>query len=283
MKKLTFITTTLLLFITLQSYSQKVQPVTSGFASNQGVKTYYEEYGKGSPLILLHGAYMTIGMNWNELIPELSKTHRVIALELQGHGHTPLTDRPLTWPTLAADVAAVMNHLKIDSADVIGYSFGGTVAYQLAIQNPEKVKRTVIISSTYKTYGWQKEVAAALRSMTPEMLTNTPLKTAYDAVAPDKTKWEPFLKQMIAFDNIDYNFGDDNIKKIKSPVLLISGDNDGVDKIELIKTYQLLGGCVFADMGAMPKSQLAIIPAQGHVSLMMQTKQLLEYITPFLK
>ncbi|HJT72823.1 MAG TPA: alpha/beta hydrolase [Chitinophaga sp.] len=283
MKNLTFITVILLLFIALQSYGQKLKPTSSGFASNQGVKTYYEEYGKGSPLILLHGAYMTIGMNWNELIPELAKTHRVIALELQGHGHTPFTDRPLSWPTLAADVEAVMNHLKVDSADVIGYSYGGTVAYQLAIQSPQRVKRTVIISSTYKINGWQKEVAAALRSMTPEMLTNTPLKTAYDAVAPDKTKWDSFLRQMIAFDNIDYNFGDDNIKKIKSPVLLISGDNDGIDKIELIKTYQLLGGCVFADMGAMPKSQLAIIPAQGHVSLMMQTKQLLEYITPFLK
>jgi pimeloyl-ACP methyl ester carboxylesterase len=272
-----------LLFFVIQSFGQQNKPVSSGYVSNQGVKTYYEEYGSGSPLILLHGLYMTIEMNWAQLIPELSKKHRVIAVELQGHGHSPYTERPLNYASLASDVAALMNQLKIDSADVVGYSFGGTVAYQLAIQSPKLVKKLVIISSTHKTNGWQKEVNDVLKSMNAEFLTNTPLKTAYDAVAPDKTKWESFLKQFIAFDKVEYSLGDSNIKKITSPALLISGDNDGVDKIELIKTYQLLGGCVFADMGVMPKSQLAIVPSQGHVSLMMETNTILNYLNGFLK
>ena len=90
--------------------------------------------------------------------------------------------------------------------------------------------------------------------MKPEFFTNTPLKAAYDAVAPDKTKWTKFLEQMIAFAGTPFNIGDTHIAKITSPVLLISGDNDGLDKVELIKTYQLLGGAVSADLGPMPKS-----------------------------
>jgi pimeloyl-ACP methyl ester carboxylesterase len=109
------------------------------------------------------------------------------------------------------------------------------------------------------------------------------MKAAYDAVAPDTTKWTNFIEQMIAFARTPFDLGDSNISKIVAPVLIISGDNDGLDKIELMKTYKLLGGGVTADMAPMPKSQLAIIPSQGHVSLMMQTKTILSYVENFLK
>ena len=127
------------------------------------------------------------------------------------------------------------------------------------------------------------EITNAFKNMKPELFTNTPMKAAYDAVAPDKTKWTSFLEQMIAYAGIPFDLGENNIAKITSPVLLISGDNDGLDKIELIKTYQLLGGAVCADFGAMPKSQLAIVPSQGHVSLMMQSTTILTYLNSFLK
>ena len=102
-------------------------------------------------------------------------------------------------------------------------------------------------------------------------------------VAPDKTKWTKFTEQMIAFAGTPFNLGDSNISKISAPVLIISGDNDGLDKIELIKTYKLLGGAVSADLGTMPKSQLAIVPSQSHVSLMMQTTTILTCLNSFLK
>jgi pimeloyl-ACP methyl ester carboxylesterase len=222
-------------------------------------------------------------MNWGQLIPELSKTRKVIAIELQGHGHTPYSDRKLDFATLASDVEGVMNYLKIDSADVAGYSMGGSVAYQLTIQSPKRVRKLVIISSTYKSSGWRPEVTTAFKNFKPEFFTNSPMKSAYDAVAPDKTKWTPFLEQMLAFAGTAFDMGDSNIAKITSPVLIISGDNDGLDKIELIKTYQLTGGAVSADLGPMPKSHLAIDPSQGHVSLMMQTKTILGYLDGFLK
>jgi len=264
------------------SNAQQVKPSSSGYAPVNGIKVYYEVYGKGRPIVLLHGAFYTIGMNWSQLIPDLSKTRKVIAIELQGHGHSPFSDRELSITNFASDVAGVMDYLKIDSADVAGYSMGGSVAYQFTVQNPKRVRKLVIISSTYKTEGWLPIVNNAFKEFKPEFFDNTPIKTAYEAVAPDKTKWKSFLKQMFDFAKVPFNVGDSNIAKIAAPVLIISGDNDGLDKIELIKTYQLLGGGITADMQPMPKSHLAIVPAQGHVSLMMQTKIILDYLNGFL-
>jgi len=266
-----------------QSNGQTIKPSESGYAPVNGTKVYYEVYGQGRPIVLIHGAFYTIGMNWGQLIPELSKTRKVIALELQGHGHTPYSDRKLSISTLANDVKSVMDYLKIDSADVAGYSMGGSVAYQFAIQNPERLRKLVIISSTYKSSGWLPIVNSGFDNLNPEIFDNTPIKTAYDAVAPDTTKWASFLKQMFAFAQEPFDCGDSNIAKITAPVLLISGDNDGLDKVELMKTYQLLGGGVSADLTPMPKSELAVVPSQSHVSLMMQTKTILGYLNDFLK
>ena len=266
-----------------QLNAQQLKPDAKGYAPVNGIKIYYEVYGEGRPIILLHGAFYTIEMNWAQLIPELSKTRKVIAIEMQGHGHTPFSDRKLNIDTLASDVEGVMNYLKVDSADVAGFSMGGSVAYQFAVKYPQRLRNLVIISSTYKSSGWLPVINGAFKDFKPELFDDTPLKTAYDAVAPDKTKWRKFIEQMIAFADVTFDVGDANIAKIKSPVLLISGDNDGLDKIELMKTYQLLGGGVAADLAPMPKSQLAIVPSQGHVSLMMQTKTILGFLDGFLK
>ncbi len=272
----------LLFFTAFQSNGQQVKPSSSGYAPVNGIKVYYEVYGEGKPLVLLHGAFYTIDMNWGQLIPELSKTRKVIAIEMQGHGHTPFSERELSITTLASDVEKVMDYLKIDSADVVGYSMGGSVAYQFAVQSPKRLRKLVIISSTYKTDGWLPIVNTAFENFKPEFFDNTPLKTAYDAVAPDTTKWTKFLKQMFDFVKVPFNVGDSNIAKITAPVLIISGDNDGLDKVELMKTYELLGGGVSGDLQPMPKSHLAIVPSQGHVSLMMQTKTILGYLDDFL-
>jgi len=271
------------MFTASQSNGQQTKPSQSGYAPVNGIKIYYEVYGEGRPIVLLHGAFMTIESNWGQMIPELAKSRKVIAIEMQGHGHTQYSDRKLSHATMASDVEGVMDYLKIDSADVVGYSMGGTVAYKFAIQSPKRLRKLVIISSTYKTTGWLPIISNTFKSWKPEFFNNTPLHTAYDAVAPDKTKWSNFIDQMIAFAAAPFDYGDSNIARITSPVLIIAGDNDGTDKIELMKTYQLLGGGVAADMGQMPASQLAIVPSQTHVSLMMQTPTILTYLNNFLK
>ena len=272
-----------IMFIGSSSSGQQIKPSNSGYAPVNGINVYYEVYGEGRPLVLLHGAFYTIDLNWGQLIPELSKTRKVIAIEMQGHGHTPFSDRELSITTLASDVEKLMDYLKIDSADVAGFSMGGSVAYQFAVQSPKRLRKLVIISSTYKTNGWLPIVNGGFKDFKPEFFDNTPIKNTYDAVAPDKTKWRKFLEQMFAFAKVPFNVGDSNISKIAAPVLIISGDNDGTDKVELMKTYQLLGGGVSADLQPMPKSQLAIVPSQGHVSLMMEKKTILGYLDNFLK
>ncbi|MBS1626656.1 MAG: alpha/beta hydrolase [Bacteroidetes bacterium] len=271
-----------IMFVAFSSNAQQMKPVKNGYAPVNGIKVYYEVYGEGKPIILLHGAFYTIDLNWRELIPELAKTRKVIALEMQGHGHSPFSERKLSITTLASDVEKLMDYLKIDSADVAGYSMGGSVAYQFAVDYPNRLRKLIIISSTYKSDGWLPVVNNAFDNFKPEFFDNTPLQTAYDAVAPDKTKWRKFLKQMFEFAKESFNMGDSNIAKIKAPVLIISGDNDGLDKIELMKTYKLLGGGV-SDLQPMPKSHIAMVPSQGHVSLMMQTQTLFNYMTDFLK
>ena len=260
----------------------QIKRASSGYAPVNGIKVYYDVYGEGKPLILLHGAFCTLDMTWGELIPKLAKSRKVVALELQGHGHTPFTERKLSREILASDVEKVMDHLKIDSADVAGYSFGGQVAYQFAIQSPKRLRKLVIISSVYKTEGWVPEVNEVFKQMKPELFTNSPMHTAYNAVAPDKTKWTKFLEQMLELTGVPFNMGDENIANLKSPVLIISGDNDGMDKAELAKTYKLLGGGIAAGLQPMPASRLAIVPNQDHVGLMNQTAILFEYLDSFL-
>lgn len=260
-----------------------IKPTDSGYAPANGTKIYYEVYGEGKPIVLLHGAYYTIEMNWGQLIPELAKTRKVIAAELQGHGHTPFSERKLSRETLASDVEKLLDHLKIDRADIAGYSFGGQIAWQFAIQSPGRLNKLVIISAVHKSEGWVPEVTGVFKIMKPEFFANSPLQAAYDAVAPDKTKWNNFLEQMIALAGEPFNLGDDNIAKITAPVLILSGDNDGMDKVELAKTYKLLGGGVSADMHPMPKSHLAIIPNQTHVSLMKQTATISGILDSFLQ
>ncbi len=273
----------MVILATSKTNAQELKPVESGLAPVNGIEMYYEVYGEGDPIILLHGSFYTIEMNWSELIPELSKNRKVIAIEFQGHGHSPYSDREFSIANLASDVEKLMDYLSIDSADVAGYSMGGSVAYQFAVQSPERLRKLVIISSVYKDSGWLSIGNDAFDDFKPEFFDNTPLQTGYEAVAPVKSDWRKFTTQMVGFMKVPLDIGDSNIAKITAPVLIIAGDNDGTDKIELMKTYRLLGGDVMADMQPMPKSQLAIIPSQSHVSVMMETKAILGYMERFLE
>jgi len=268
----------------LKSYAQQpLTPASSGYAPVNDAKIYYEVYGAGDPIILLHGAFMTINSNWGELIPILSKTRKVIALELDGHGHTPLSQRSWNHKTIASDVASVMKYLKIDSADILGYSYGGTIAYQFAIQHAAMTKKLIIISSVYKTEGWMELIPTMFASFKPEIFDNSPLRTEYNKVAPDTSGWHKFIGKMLGLIKVKFNLGDDNIKNIKAPALLIMGDNDGTDKKVLAETYSLLGGNVVGDFAGIPRSQLAILPGKTHVTLMSDTKAIAALVGSFLE
>jgi pimeloyl-ACP methyl ester carboxylesterase len=254
----------------------------TGYAPVNGLKMYYEIHGSGKPLVLLHGAFNTINMAFGMLIPELSKSRQVIAVEMQGHGRTADIDRPFSFESMADDVAALLKYLKKDSADIFGYSMGGGVAWQLAIRHPGLVRKLVIASAVYKYEGWTPETRSILPILTPEMFEGTPIKTEYDNLAPDKKHWTQFINKMKQFVTTPYDFNAEKIRAIKSPTLIISGDGDGVLPEHAVEMFRLRNGKYMVDFGPAPVTQLAIFPGTSHIFVMMHPEWLLSMIQPFL-
>src|ERR1041385_6065632 len=150
----------------LSSVAAGQQKPVTGYAPVNGLKMYYEIHGSGEPMVLLHGAFMAISGDWNDWINELSKTRKVIAVEMQGHGRTADIDRDITSENLADDVAALLEQLKISRADLIGYTMGGGAAGEGAIRHPDKVRKVVVISSYFRRDGIVKEAADAIPKLT---------------------------------------------------------------------------------------------------------------------
>lgn len=276
------IVATLFFIVASQSFAQTNGiKKDSGYAPVNGLKMYYEIYGEGAPVVLLHGAFNTIDMAFGMIIPDLAKTRQVIAVELQGHGRTADIDRPFSFESMADDVAALLGYLKINSADILGYSMGGVTAWQVAIRHPEVVKKLVIISAVYKYEGWTPETRAILPTITAQMFERTPIKTEYDKLAPDPGHWTEFINKMKTFVTTPYDFGAENISAIKAPTLIITGDGDGVLPEHAVEMFRLRHGKYMIDFGPVPTTQLAIFPGTSHISVMMQKERLLSTIVPF--
>ncbi|MBS0030737.1 alpha/beta fold hydrolase [Chitinophaga sp. 22321] len=273
-------------FISIKLMAQEhppLKPDTAGYAPVNGLKLYYEIYGEGKPLVLIHGAYQTIPLCWGGMITELKKTRKVIALELPGHGHTVDIDRPFSYPAFSDDVAALLKYIGVNKADIMGFSIGGTTAMQLAVLHPDVVDRLVVLSAPYQYTGWLPVMRNMLQSLPPGFLDQTPYKAAHAGIYKDSTAFHKFTAKFIKFDTENFDLGDANIKNIKASVLFIMGDNDGVDIAHKAKMYQLCGGNVFSDISGHPTSQLAVLPNTGHVDVIMQTDKVLELAEHFLK
>lgn len=283
MKRAISIFTFVMAFVTLgMAQQQPLPPSESGYAPVNGLQMYYEVYGEGTPLVLLHGSFMTIGTNYGMLIPELAKNNKVIAVELQGHGHTANIDRDFSYAHFASDVAALLSHLKVEKTNVLGYSLGGTVGLRLALDHPELVDKIIFVSSVYAKDGWTPTAKGMIDGIQPEQLTNSPLKTAYDQVAPQKGAWNGFVTGMIAFERKDFDLGLADLGKLDMPILIINGDHDGVDVSHSMELFRAFGGGEFGVMEPPSPSRFAIVPGTTHVSLMMQTEALMDVIRPFL-
>jgi pimeloyl-ACP methyl ester carboxylesterase len=195
-----------------------------GYAPVNGLKMYYEVHGSGDPVVLLHGSFMTISSNWTGGIGELSKTRKVIAIEMQGHGRTADIKRDFTYDNLVDDVAALLDFLKIPRADFIGYSLGGGVAMQCAIRHPDKVRKVVSISAVFRLDGLVKEALDAFPKLTSEAFKGSPIETEYKKLSPTPDEFPNFIKRVIAIDLKPYDFGADKLKATKAPMFFIHGD-----------------------------------------------------------
>src|SRR5580765_409273 len=168
----------LLMTLVATAVSAQQKP-TTGYAPVNGVNMYYEVHGGGEPVVLLHGAFMTITNNWDGWIGELSKTRKVIAVEMQGHGRTADIERDISGANLADDVAALLDHLKIPKADLIGYSMGGDEAMQCAVRHADKVRKVVVISCTFRRDGMVKEALDLFPKRSAEAFKGSPIEVEY--------------------------------------------------------------------------------------------------------
>lgn len=261
--------------------SQNIQPSENGYADVNGLRMYYEMHGEGNPLVLLHGSYMTIPMNWSHIIPLLATDRKVIVAEMQGHGRTRDIAREFSYEAMADDVSGLLKHLKIDSADILGYSMGGGVAFQFAVRHPGQLRRLVVLSAPYAHDGWWPEAEAGFATFTPDMFRGTPFEKQYDILGGDPAHFEEFIKKVISVDLKPYDWSKE-VKAIRAPIFMAIGDADGVRYEHAIELFRAKGGGKQGDMGGAPESRLAIIPGTTHIGMMKRTDWLIPMITDFL-
>ena len=224
--------------MTTTSATGQTRP-TTGYGTVNGLRMYYELHGSGgTPLVLIHGGGSTIGTNFGRILPLLARTRRVVAVEMQAHGHTADIDRPFTFTQDADDVAALLVSLRIPKADVFGFSNGGTTALQVAIRHPAKVNRLVIASANYKRDGMQAGFWDFMQKGTFADMPQ-PYKDAYLKINPNQAglyaMYERDSKRMLAFEDIP----DASIRAIQSPTLVVLGDKDVIrieHALELART-----------------------------------------------
>jgi pimeloyl-ACP methyl ester carboxylesterase len=258
-----------------------ITPDESGYADVNGLKMYYEVYGSGKPIVLLHGSYMSIPLNWSHMIPVLATDRKVIVAEMQGHGRTRDIAREFSYENMADDVSGLLMHLKIDSADILGYSMGGGVAFQVAVRHPEQVRRLVVLSGTYTHDGWWPEVEAMYSTFTADMFKGTAIQKQYDSLGNDPALFTEYVKKVISIDLKPYDWSKD-VKKIQAPIFMAIGDADGVRYEHALELFRAKGGGKMGDLHGLPKSRLAIIPGTTHIGMMHRTDWLIPMITDFL-
>src|SRR5437899_10128019 len=226
---------------TMQTATPK--PVKSGYAEVHGLNYYYAVYGKGEPLLLLHGGLGQIEM-FGPNLTRLAQSRQVIGVDLQGHGRTSLGDREISLVDMGNDVAGVLKKLGYDKVDVLGYSMGGGVAFQFAAQHPEMVRRLALVSTPYSQDGFYPEMLpqqAALGAAMAEQMKETPMYKSYVAIAAHPEEFPKLLDQMGAYMRKPYDWSAD-VRKLTVPVMLIYGDSDMFRPEHEVKFYQLLGG-----------------------------------------
>ncbi|HEX2103810.1 MAG TPA: alpha/beta fold hydrolase [Solirubrobacteraceae bacterium] len=256
------------------------------YADVNGLSLYYEEHGAGAPLVLLHGGIGASEM-FAAILDELAEHRRVIAVDLQGHGHTADIDRPLRAELLADDIAALIGHLGLERAEVMGYSLGGMVALRTAIQHPARVRRLVLVSIPFRRDGSFPEVLAAMDAMGPEiaeMIKQAPVYEHYARVAPRPDDWTAHIAKTAEFVKADFDWSAD-VSALTAPTMLVYADADSVRLDHIVEFYGLLGGGrrdAGVDGSGRPRGRLAVLPGTTHYDIV-ASPLLAAAVVPFLE
>ncbi len=247
-------------------------PPSRNYARVNGLDLYYEIHGTGLPLILLHGGYGSTGM-FSPIMEMLSEGREVIAVDLQGHGRTAITDRPMSFDGLADDIAELVKQLGHERADLMGYSFGGIVALRTAIRRPEFVNRLIVVSAGFSRGGFYPEVREGMERTGPEVvewMKNTPMYQEYSRVAPRPEDWPKFIAKMGALMRTDYDWSKDIPRLGKMPIMLVYADADVIRTSHVVEFFELLGGGkrdAGWDGSQRSTARLAILPGLTHYTI----------------
>jgi pimeloyl-ACP methyl ester carboxylesterase len=259
------------------------QPDSSGYVDAGALEMYYERRGTGRPLMLLHGAFGTIESCFAGLLPELARHFEVIAVELQGHGHTRDVDRPLRYLDMADDMAALLEALHIGRAHFVGYSMGGAVALQVAIDRPELVDHLVCAGGAcFDSSGLYPELLAAFESFDPHELDGSRWHQAYRMVAPDPDAWTSLVVKVNELDRAGEAWPREQLATLNIPTLLINGDADIVRPEHTVEMFRLLAGGGPGDLVTESRAQLALLPGTTHEGVLERLDWLSSMIIAFL-
>ena len=241
--------------------------------SINGIDLYHEVHGTGRPLVVLHGGVLNAETCFGAMIPRLAKARQVIAVDLQGHGRTADTDRPVTLANFAADVVGLLDHLGIDRADLFGFSLGSLVSIEMAVTYPARVGRLVLASGHIRADGYHPEIQDPEQTspLLPTEADFEAMRVAYEAVAPDPDHFFPFLEKLQPVVSDFEGWSDAAIGGIGGPTLLIVGDKDFVRLEHAALMLELF-----------PDAQLAVLPATTHMQVIQKTDALLAFVEPFL-
>ena len=259
--------------------------VKSGRSDVDGIQYHYQIRGQGVPLLLLHGGLGSTDM-FAPIMPMLGAKRQIIGVDLQGHGRTPLGSRPISMAAMGADMAVILKKLGYGPVDVMGYSMGAGVAFQLAVQHPQQVRRLVLVSGSFAKDGFYPEMIEAQGQLSSKMadgMKDTPMAKSYAAVAPNPGDFPKLLDAMGDMMKKPFDWTAD-VPKLTIPVMLVYGDSDMYRPEHVVKFYQLLGGGL-KDAGwqreNMSRNRLAILPGLTHYDIFL-SPQLPATVVPFL-
>jgi pimeloyl-ACP methyl ester carboxylesterase len=257
----------------------------AGHIEAGGARYYYEINGLGEPLLLLHGGLGSMAM-FQPLLPLLTSKRKVIAIDLLGHGRTALGERSIGTEAIGDDLAVILDALGFGAVDALGYSFGGQVAFQLAVRHPERVRHLAIVSAGFTQDGFYPEMIEMQARMGGHMLEfmrDTPMYRSYMAVAPIPKDFPRLLDAMGDWLRRPFDFSAE-ASKLTMPVMLVYGDSDMFRLTHIVDFYRLLGGGL-RDAGwqkeHMSQNRLAILPGLTHYNIFL-APQLVQTVLPFL-
>jgi pimeloyl-ACP methyl ester carboxylesterase len=250
--------------------NERLKPNVTDYAPVNDLHMYYEMYGSGQPLVLLHGGMTTLE-DFSLVLPSLARTRQVIAFERQGHGHTADIDRPFSLEQWADDLAALLKYLNIEQSDIFGYSTGGTVALALALRHPTMVRKLVLASAIYNSEGYSPGILEGLKHMKAENLPAI-MREMYMKVAPRPQDWEALVEKSAKAATTFTGWQKKEIRTISAPTLVMVGDSDTVRTEHAVELHRLI-----------PHAKLAVLPATDHIAILSQRAEwIVEMISEFL-